>query len=128
VYDLYQSHQAGRALRTVFEAPDVNFAINGERRRLPGLSGSASLKNGRLTLSVVNPHATLSADAAIVVRGGQVREASAATLTHDELTAHNTFDEPNALAPRNERLTIDGEWRHTFPPASVTVIVAEVTA
>lgn len=126
VYDLYQSHQAGRSVRAVFESPDVSFAVGNERRRLPGLSGSASIKNGELTLSVVNPHATLPADAIITLRGGTIREADVFMLTHDDLTAHNTFDEPHALQPETARAEINGEWTHTFPPASVVVFRAKV--
>jgi alpha-N-arabinofuranosidase len=123
VYDLYQSHQGGRSVRTVFETPDVSFAVAGERRRLSGLSGSASVKNGELTLSVVNPHAALPADAAIALRGNSGRQATRSVLTHEELTAHNSFDHADAVRPRMEQIEIDStEWRQTFPPASVTVL------
>ena len=42
-------------------------------------------------------------------------------LTHEDLTAHNTFDDPAALRPEPVGAEAnDGEWRHAFPPASVT--------
>jgi alpha-N-arabinofuranosidase len=123
VFDLYQSHQGGQSVRTTIEAPDVSFVVGSERRKMPGLLGSASVRDGVLTLSVVNPHATLPAEATIEIGGASLREAELSVLTHDDLTAHNTFDEPEALAPTTSRLEAFGSGtRHVFPPASVTVM------
>ena len=126
VFDLYQPHQGGRAVRTAFEAPPVAFALGDRRQTMPGLLGSASVRAGVLTLSVVNPHATFPATAAVDLRGGSVRSlAGASVLRHDELTAHNTFDEPDALRPGPADVAEpggDGEWHHVFPPSSVTVL------
>jgi alpha-N-arabinofuranosidase len=124
VFDLYQSHQGGRSLRTVIEANPISFIAGDERRQLPGLTGSASVRGGELTLSVVNPHASLPVEAEIDFGGtaaaGDVR---GAVLASDDLTAHNTFDAPDALRP--EPFTVEAfgpRGRHTFPPASVTVM------
>jgi alpha-N-arabinofuranosidase len=123
VFALYQPHQGGQSLRVVFDAPPVSYALGEEKRQLPGLIGSASSRAGGLTLSVVNPHATLPIEALLDVRGFAARRASVSELTHDELTAHNTFDEPETLKPETQESEIDGpQWRHVFAPASVTVI------
>jgi alpha-N-arabinofuranosidase len=124
VFDLYQSHQGGQSVRTAIESPAVSFAVDSERRQLPGLLGSASVRDRVLTLSVVNPHATLPAEAAIdLVGAASIGESELSVLTHDDLTAHNTFDEPDNLAPTTRRLDgWTGSTRHVFPPASVTVM------
>jgi alpha-N-arabinofuranosidase len=124
VFDLYQSHQGGQAVRTAIEFPAVSFAIGSERRQIPGLLGSASVRDRVLTLSVVNPHATLPAEVAIdLVAATSVRDAEVSVLTHDDLTAHNTFDEPDNLVPTTRRLDgLTAGARHVFPPASVTVL------
>ena len=120
VFELYRTHQGGRSLRTSFEAPAISFAAGDEKRQMVGLSGSASLKGDLLTLSVVNAHASLPAEATLDLQGSRLSEATLSTLTHSHLNAHNTFEQPNALRPSS------GTWepteRHVFPPASVTVI------
>ena len=120
VFELYRSHQAGRSLRTTFDAPSISFAVGDEKRRLPGLAGSASLKADLVTLSVVNPHASLPVEAAIEFIGGGLREAAIAVLTHSDLTAHNTFESPQTIRPQSQ--VWEPADRHVFPPASVTVI------
>ena len=120
VFELYRTHQGGRSLRTVFEAPPIAFAAADQKRQLPGLSGSASIKGDLLTLSVVNAHASLPAEASLNLDGVTLREATAWVLTHQDLAAHNTFEQPNVLRPTSQ--TLEASEKHVFPPASVTVI------
>jgi alpha-N-arabinofuranosidase len=123
VFRMYQPHQGGQGVRTEFEAPPVKYALADERREMPGLIGSASARSGVLTLSVVNPHASLPVDATIELRGHVLRRASATELRHDDITAHNTFEDSDALAPADREIDVEGPaWRHTFAPASVTVL------
>jgi alpha-N-arabinofuranosidase len=123
VFAMYQPHQGGQSVRAVFEAPPVSFALGEEKRQLPGLIGSASTKSGVLTLSVVNPHAEGPVEAAIDLRGFAARRASVAELSHDEITAHNTFDDPETVQPETQEVEVEGpQWRHVFAPASVTVM------
>ena len=123
VFDMYSHHQGGKSVRADFEAPPVNFAVGEERRTLAGLSGSASVSGDVLTVSVVNPHATLPLEAAIDLGGASApRAATVRVLTHDDLTAHNKFDEPETLVPRERAIDVSGEWVYICPPASVSVI------
>ena len=123
VFRMYQPHQGGQSLRTSFEAQPVTFALGNEKRQMPGLIGSASTRAGVLTLSVVNPHESLPAEAQIDLRGFAARSATVAELSDDDLTAHNTFENPDALTPESQDLEPDdAQWRHVFAPASVTVI------
>ena len=121
VYDMYQIHQGGQSVRARFEADEIAFALAGEEVRLPGLSGSASIKDGVMTLTVVNAHATSAVEADVEVRQAEWRGGSVLTLTDDDIHAHNTFDAPDAVAPAEERSEASGSrFRYTFPPASVT--------
>ncbi|HXE54734.1 MAG TPA: alpha-L-arabinofuranosidase C-terminal domain-containing protein [Tepidisphaeraceae bacterium] len=120
VFEMYRSHQGGRSLQCSFEAPTISFAAGDEKRQLPGLIGSASLKSDLLTLSVVNPHASLPTEAALDFGGHSLRETMISVLTHADLTAHNTFDAPDTLRPQHHPW--EATDRHLFAPASVTVI------
>ena len=84
--------------------------------------GSASLKNGTLTLSVVNPNATLPVETSISLQGHQPSHATVTTLTHSDIRAHNTFEAPETVKPSTVSLSLAaGEWRYDLAPASVTV-------
>ena len=72
-------------------------------------------------MTVVNPHATEARECPIVLRGAEVREGRADVLSSTDLRAHNSFAQPNALAPRDAAVTVrSGSLTHTFPAASVT--------
>ncbi len=120
VFDLYQSHQGGTSYPVELTCGEVRFPMNGSVGRLPTLAGSASVTGDRLTLSVTNAHAQWPITADVDLAGRALADVTVATLADDDLTAHNTFDEPARLVPRVGPV----EWagRHTFPPASVTVV------
>jgi alpha-N-arabinofuranosidase len=120
VFDLYQSHQAARSLRTVFEGPTAKFALADDRAEMPALAGSASVKGSTLTLTVTNAHARIPLETAIEVRGAAIKTAAVTLLTHEDLHAHNTFDQPSLLAPQSAGQLRGDALRWTLPPASVT--------
>ena len=55
------------------------------------------------------------------MRGGEVKNVEATTLSSTDLRAHNSFEQPNALAPRSGAVVLRGrELVHTFAAASGT--------
>jgi alpha-N-arabinofuranosidase len=127
IFDLYQSHQGGESLRVAFESNVIDFHVADATHQLPGLSGSASVIDNRLTLSVVNANAINPIESTIEVKGAEVDEITATVLMHDDICAHNTFERPHEVRPQAipvlERSAV---WKHTFPPASVTVFRARL--
>jgi alpha-N-arabinofuranosidase len=121
VFDLYQVHQRARAVRVSVEAPALPVAVGGERASLAGLMGSASTKDGVLTISFVNPHASFPLEVEIDFPSAP-REVSGWVLAHEELAAHNTFDEPEVVAPVPLREGCLRGNTYTAPPASVNVL------
>jgi alpha-N-arabinofuranosidase len=127
VFDLYQSHQGGTAVRVDVASREVKFALGDTTAAMPVVSASASTKNGQLTLSIVNLHASLPAEVEIDLRGRSIGDASITTLSHSDLTAHNTFDNPDELIPQHQPPISPGsKWMQTLPPASVTVVGGKV--
>jgi len=127
-YAMYRSHQGGASVRARFEADEIVFAVGGEEARLPGLSGSASIKDGVMTLTVVNAHADAAVETEVVLREGRWNGGAVACLTADDIHAHNTFDAPDALVPAEARSEVSGaSFRHIFPPASVTAFRLELS-
>lgn len=124
VYEMYREHQGARAVRAIVDAPAIDVA-GAEGAALAALSGSASVRDGTLTLSVVNAHAEQPMETEIAIRGagGATVPVEARTLTHEDIHAHNTFDAPEAVRPSDGRAELDPVGgRYTFPPASVTVL------
>jgi alpha-N-arabinofuranosidase len=125
VFDLYQSHQGGRSVRTLTESPEASFAAGDVRGTIPSLAGSASVKGNTLTLSVTNAHARLPTEAAIDLRGRIAEDVSISVLTDEDIHAHNTFEEPQRLYPRPQTKA-QSLQTYVFPPASATVIKARL--
>ncbi|GAC1358520.1 MAG: alpha-L-arabinofuranosidase C-terminal domain-containing protein [Herpetosiphon sp.] len=123
VYDLYQGHQGGQSVRTIFEAPEVVFGPAGVEKRLFGLAGSASITNRTLTLTVVNPRIGLPVEAAIRLHGeASIKAACEVVLTHADIHAHNTFDAPDAVQLSEPVVlpVVGRSFSHVFAPQSVT--------
>jgi alpha-N-arabinofuranosidase len=120
VFDMYQHHQGGRGVRLEFESPTVSFAVGNEKRTMPTLAGSASIKGSTLTLTLTNTHTRLPLDIALDFRPGTPRDAQRTTLTHEDLHAHNTFEAPATLSPTIS--LISDPTRLTLAPASVTAL------
>ncbi|HUF03165.1 MAG TPA: alpha-L-arabinofuranosidase C-terminal domain-containing protein [Aridibacter sp.] len=127
VFDMFAPHQGASALRTEFRSPTGSYERNGKPATFNGLSGSASVKNKTLTLTVSNPHLKESREAEIKVRGANISSAEAAVLASDNVRDHNTFEEPNAVRLKTAIAHVNGGYAvFTFPPASVTRIRARL--
>jgi alpha-L-arabinofuranosidase len=129
VFDLYAAHQGAQAVRAVFSAPRVSYTRNGQPASLSGLNGSASLKDRHLTLTVTNPSLDTPCEAEVAVRGATVRSARAAVLAAPDVHAHNTFENPGVVTPKEQAVTAGGaSFVHRFSPASVTRLDLELSA
>ncbi|HPC94350.1 MAG TPA: alpha-L-arabinofuranosidase C-terminal domain-containing protein [Sedimentisphaerales bacterium] len=123
VFEMYAAHQKGQSLRTVFSAPEIRQGNSA----LPGLAGSASLHGKRLVLTVVNPSITEIREAQILIPGATIRTAAVRTLSHTDIRAHNSFENPDALVPLDGQASATGtDLVYTFPPASVVRMTADL--
>ncbi len=122
VFDMYQGHRGGQSLHVDFAAEAISVGAPAHARLLPFLQGSASIKHGTLTLSVVNLHGDEPVEAEMTIESAAAEQIAEAWLSHSDLCAHNTFDQPNTLVPRHATGTV----RHTFPPASVSVFTVRL--
>jgi alpha-N-arabinofuranosidase len=124
VFDMYKVHQDAELLATEFESPA--YSLGGES--IPQISVSSSIDaDGRIHLSACNLSHTDAADFSCSIEGATVGKVSGRLLTDAKLNAHNTFDSPDALQPREfTGAALDGgHLRFTLPPASVAVLTLE---
>ena len=96
VFEMYKVHQ-GATLLPVFE-DTMTYKYSGDL--IPALNVSASRdRTGtmHITLCNLNPHTALQVSCEI--RGMQPGRVNGRVLTAGEITAHNTFENPAAVAP-----------------------------
>ncbi len=122
VFDMYAAHQGGQSIRTLVSSPLSSYHRNGKPATLPGLTGSASLHERRLVLTVTNPDLSAAREAEIAIRGASIREVRATTLSAGEMRAHNSFEDPRAVEPKDAPAPVRGgvPLVYKFAPASVT--------
>jgi alpha-N-arabinofuranosidase len=128
VFEMYAPHAGGTSVRTLFSAPSVTFERVGAKGCLWGLAGSATVRGQTLTLTVVNPHVSEARETEIAVRGGAVTSVRATTLAADDIHAHNTFDRPRVVEPKETTASRprDGVVVHRFAPASVSRLTMDL--
>ncbi len=109
VFRMYRDHQGGKSVRLIPEAG------------LAGILGSASVKEGVLTVTLVNQHLGMDAEVEIKVKGGEVYGGEAETLTCDDIYAYNSFKEPDRVKPSSLELKVvdGGVIKAKLPRASV---------
>ncbi|HEY2971243.1 MAG TPA: alpha-L-arabinofuranosidase C-terminal domain-containing protein [Pyrinomonadaceae bacterium] len=128
VFEMFMPHMDGQAVRALFSAPEVRYTRVDKPAEFWGLRGSASVNGKELTLTVTNPHASETRETEIVVRGARVNSAQAVVLAVSDVHAHNTFENPKAVEPRREQVTVAaGTTSFRFPPASVTRLQIALT-
>lgn len=121
VFEMFMPHMGARSVRALFSAPEVSYTRVDKPAEFWGLSGSASVNGKQLTLTVTNPHMTEAREAEIAVRGARVQSAAARVLTAPDVHAHNSFENPRAVEPRDEQVRVTaGAVTYRFAPASVT--------
>ena len=129
VFEMYQAHQGGQAVRAEFISPRVSFTRQSKPADFWGLSGSASVNGKQLILTAVNPDARNARDTEINVRGARVGAIKARVLTDRDIHAHNSFENPHALEPRDEPVAegSGSSLKYRFAPASVTRLQITLT-
>ena len=126
VFDLYTPHHDAQSLRTVVSAPALHYSRNGAPATLRGLSSSASVANGRVTVTVTNPSLDQPVETELAVHGGTPRAVAGIELSAADPHAHKTFENPRAVEPKKVDVGLKGGLIvHTFPPASVTRLTVE---
>jgi alpha-N-arabinofuranosidase len=132
VYSLYADHQGGVAKRVEIEGGSVETVVLNQKRQVPVLSGSASSRDGRTILTVVNAHASEAVTACVRLFGGGVGKAFVSSLCYPQgdIWAHNVFDasEVVGLSEAVEVGVSGGELVYSFPAASITKFVFEEVA
>lgn len=126
VFDMYQQHQGGNAIRCIGDDDDSVIASSDPRQptALASLSHSASIRNKVLTLTIANLSLTENAGIVLEPVGFQLgRDAEITTLTSNNVRACNTFAAPDCVCPTEHEGVAT---TLAIPPASVICLKAKV--
>jgi alpha-N-arabinofuranosidase len=143
VYEMYAPHQGAKSLRLRIETPEIYFEKKnvlqvswqsamraGEKMEssIPTVSGSASLKDNALFVTLTNSHASQPADVVVEVLGGAEIGSAEGQVLCGDIHAHNTFDAPEQVAPQSFAM----EWKKTLlhvvlPAAAVATVKLHLT-
>jgi alpha-N-arabinofuranosidase len=123
-FEMYRPHMGARLVPMRIEAPELTVPVLQGHEKLPGVSGSASIRDRRLAVTLTNP--SLDAEVSAVVRldgGGRVAEGRGTVLTHEDMKATNTFDAPDNVTPSAAAVKVEGDAaRVTIPRKAVLAL------
>ncbi len=123
VFDMYSVHQD--AMQTPVDVRCEEYAHDGYS--VPSISASASVdESGKLHLTISNTNPNKDLAVSLFVRGLKPSSISGRVLKADEMNAHNTFENPNAVKPVEfDRVKISEEGL-SFEMPKMSVVSLEV--
>jgi alpha-N-arabinofuranosidase len=123
VMKMYTVHHEAQLLPVNFESPDYTY--NGES--LPAVSVSASKKDGKVAISLVNIDSKKENEVELDLGELDVEGMTATILTSDKLQDHNTFENAEKITPEEfkDYKLRKGKLQVTIPPFSVIVLESE---
>lgn len=96
VFEMYRPHMGARLAPMKIKVDEVSVPVQEGTARIASLTGSASVRDKRLTVTLTNPSVDASVTARIRLAGGaKAGEARGTVLTHSDMRARNTFQNPN---------------------------------
>jgi alpha-N-arabinofuranosidase len=124
VFEMFQVHQDGTFLPVQVETPD--YTLQGQS--IPSVSASATRdEQGRVHLSLVNTNPNRPASIRCELRDIDARSVTGRQLTAPAVNSHNTFDEPNIVAPGGfDAVSVnDGVLQAELPAKSVVMLTLQ---
>jgi alpha-N-arabinofuranosidase len=127
-FEMYRPHMGARRVPLRVVAPELTVDVLDGSVKLPALSGSASIRDRALAVTLTNP--SHEAARTVVVRvegGGRVAEGRGTVLTHAEMAAANSFDRPDEVTPSALPVSVVADAAHvTLPARSVVALELRV--
>ncbi|MDE6133025.1 MAG: alpha-N-arabinofuranosidase, partial [Oscillospiraceae bacterium] len=118
VFDLYKSHQDGEAVYCHTENQTV-----GTDNKIPMVSCSASIKDGKLTVTMANCSIDEDAEVSCNISGVDAASAEAKILTED-CRALNDFENGERVVPKDFSVSLSGSnVSAVLPPCSVVSVI-----
>ncbi|RSL15345.1 alpha-N-arabinofuranosidase [Edaphobacter aggregans] len=128
VFEMYRNHMQSKLAAMNIRADELKVPSRSGSATIPGLSGSASVREKTLTVTLTNPSLDAPVAAQIRLTSGSITEGKGTILTHTEMTAGNTLDRPNEIklsalpvVVRNNRVEI------SIPQRAIVAMELKIT-
>ncbi len=120
VFDLFKTHQGGRSVYCFIENAEA-----GESIKIPMITCSASVKDGKMTVTFANCSIDEDAEITFDITGFEAEKAEARILTGERQDL-NDFDLPDKVAPKEYPVSLNGRtMTAAVPPCSVVSVILE---
>ncbi|TBL78976.1 alpha-N-arabinofuranosidase [Paenibacillus thalictri] len=130
VFDMFQAHQEAVCLKTEIGGQPITYSLDGMTYDMPGISCSASLKDGNLAITLANIALDEDQPVKLSLYGGEYEgEGSMVVLASSNPRDGNSFEEPYKVTPSEQLLWAVGqELTVTIPKASVVLLKLPVAS
>jgi len=124
VFDMFQGHKGGKHIEATV---DARVLENEKYDPMSLLSASASVKDGVLTLTMANMELTKAVDVNLAALNGSIAgKGTLRILQHKDPMTCNTFEDPNAVTPTEQPVTLTDDACITLPAASIAVLTVKL--
>ena len=123
VYDLYSAHQDAKQVETYVDSDIIGCE---EEFTVPRLTVSASEKDGKLTVTLVNLSDREESEIGIFLSGVKAKGVNARVLSGD-MHAHNTFAKPDTVKTSQLKAELANERKITATVPACSVCSFEIT-
>jgi alpha-N-arabinofuranosidase len=122
VFEMYTVHHDATLLPVELQSHDYRFGNNS----IPALNVSASKdSSGRIHISFCNLDPSNAAEVRCALDGAEPKKISGRVLTAETITAHNTFENPEAVKPASfSNCKLEGNVVKTTLPAKSVVVLS----
>ncbi|MBV9181131.1 MAG: alpha-N-arabinofuranosidase [Acidobacteria bacterium] len=129
VFEMYRPHLGARSVPVTIQANDLRVPVDDGIAKMPALIGSASVHEKNLTVTLTNPSLDSSMAARIHLTGSMhAAEATAQVLTHSDMKARNTFENPEEVKPLKLSVRINQESVRIDVPKQAVVALYIILA
>jgi alpha-N-arabinofuranosidase len=128
VFEMYRNHMGARLAPMHAKVAELKVPSLEGSNTMPGLSGSASLKGKALSLTLTNPSLDSPLVANIGISSGSVTDGRGTVLTHSDMTARNTFENPENVKPKAHPVSIQGKGvQVSIPQHAIVLMELQIT-
>jgi alpha-N-arabinofuranosidase len=128
VFEMYRNHMSSRLASMKIRCDELKVPSRDGIATMPGLSGSASTKDGTLHVTMTNPSLESPMTAHLHLTSGSLIEGRGTVLTHPDMTAHNTLDKPNEVQLSTLPVTVRGnKVEVSIPQRGVVLLELKMT-
>ncbi|HEY5910010.1 MAG TPA: alpha-N-arabinofuranosidase [Verrucomicrobiae bacterium] len=124
VFEMYTVHKDDKLVPVDLESPDYTLGAD----KIPAVNVSASRDaEGRLHVTLCNLNPNVPVEVACEIQGLKAQKLSGRVLTASEITAHNTFEQSDAVKPAefSGSKVSEGNFTAALPAKSVVVLETE---